>query len=322
MTTEQNFDRFLEEDVNLNKSRIDRIKEAQRVLSEFISNNSVLKAIYNNTIPQGSYRHKTIIKPVGEEANYDVDLLLIFQENKAWEPKDYLIKLADEFRQSGRYSDLTETRGKTRCVTIDYEGDFHVDLVPAIEKDSSFFICNKSTNEFEKSDGDGFASWFDERDSNCHGHLIPSVRLLKYLRDYQGKFDTKSIILTTIVGMCSEGLGSELALPIAFAKILTNVDTYLSQFTEPPTISNPSMPDENFDRHWKNDKDGFKRLKSAINNYAQLASEAIKLQNDQSQIKKWEEVFGNKFGKSLPNSNSNPPFYTSKPITPTAPWFK
>jgi len=43
-----------------------------------------------------------------------------------------LTNLADGFRDSDRYKDITDTNGKTRCVTIDYEGDFHVDLVPIV----------------------------------------------------------------------------------------------------------------------------------------------------------------------------------------------
>jgi hypothetical protein len=45
-------------------------------------------------------------------------------------------------------------------VTIDYADDFHVDVVPSIEIDGRCWIMNRKTNEFEATDGDGYARWF------------------------------------------------------------------------------------------------------------------------------------------------------------------
>ena len=42
---------------------------------------------------------------------------------------------------------------KTRCVYIDYAGDFHLDLVPCITLDEECYICNNKENRFEDADG-------------------------------------------------------------------------------------------------------------------------------------------------------------------------
>ncbi len=298
MDTQTAFENFLDKVVNLNKGRVDRIEEAQRVLSEFVKNQEDFKDLYIDAIPQGSYRQKTIIKPIGDDGAFDVDLLIKLKENLDWSPADYHAKLAAAFKESGRYEDLTDTNGKTRCVTIDYEGDFHVDLVPAVERDGKYYVCNKTTDEFEETDGDGYSQWFEQQDANAGGHLVPVVRLLKYLRDSKGNFDTKSIILTTIAGMQVNPGDSFASTPEALSAILGRMNDYLSRFESAPSILNPAMPGETFDRHWKNDGKGFNDLKAAVGAYADMSSDAISTTDTDEAIERWQELFGDKFAAS------------------------
>lgn len=292
------FEDFLDKKVNLNKGRVDRIEEAERILGEFIAGNAVFKDLYIGTTPQGSYRQKTIIKPQTEDHEFDVDLLVALKSAEGWEPKDYVNKLAAEFRASGRYEDLTDTNGKHRCVTIDYEGDFHVDLIPVLQHPEGKVICNKQTNAYEPTDGDGYARWFDMQNIMAHGHLVHVVRLLKYLRDSKGDFDTKSIILTTIAGMQIGTSGNYATLPQAFATVLADMDTYLSRFAKPPSIQNPAMPGETFDRHWKDEHKAFAMLKESISDYARIARDAMREADPHEAITHWKELFGDSFGES------------------------
>lgn len=299
------FENFLDKVVNLNKGRVDRIEEAQRVLSEFTENQEDFKDLYIDVIPQGSYRQKTIIKPVGDDGVFDVDLLIKLKENPDWSPADYHAKLAAAFKESGRYEDLTDTNGKTRCVTIDYEGDFHVDLVPAVERGGKHYVCNKTTDEFEETDGDGYSQWFEQQDANAGGHLVPVVRLLKYLRDSKGEFDTKSIILTTIAGMQVNPSDSFASTPEALSAILGRMNDYLSQFESAPSVLNPAMPGETFDRHWKNDGKGFSNLKAAVGAYADMASDALSTADMDEAIERWQELFGDEFKNVASENDKN-----------------
>ena len=322
------FENFLDKVVNLNKGRVDRIEEAQRILSEFIQNQEDFKDLYIDTIPQGSYRQKTIIKPVGDGGTFDVDLLIKLKENPDWTPANYHAKLAAAFKESGRYEYLTDTEGKTRCVTIDYEGDFHVDLVPAVERNGKYYVCNKTTDKFEETDGDGYAQWFEQQDVNSGGHLVPIVRLLKYLRDSKKDFDTKSIILTTIAGMQVNASDNFASIPDALSAILGRMNDYLSQFESAPPILNPAMPGENFDRHWKNDGKGFSNLKATISAYADISSDAISTTELGEAVDRWQELFGDGFpsedeggGKS---ANQRPPLPSTGHVIvnrpPAQPW--
>ncbi len=289
------FEGFLENTVNLNPPRFEKVEKAEDTLSEFVKNSDTFKDLYVSTTLQGSARQKTIIKPVGEDDEFDVDLLIMLKENSEWSPAEYHSKLAEIFKNSDRYEDITDTRGKTRCVTIDYNSDFHVDLVPAIERDGQVFIFNKNTDDVEPTDGDGYAQWFEQQDSYASGYLVPIVRLVKYLRDSREDFDTRSVILTTIIGMqvlpddCFESISD------AFVTIMERVDRFLSEHDDAPVVENPAMIDETFDRDWQDDDNkSFKALKRAVSSYAKIASEAASLEE-------WQELFGEKFKEKESN---------------------
>lgn len=157
------FNEFLKDEVNLNQTRLKVAESGIEVIENFLTRNQIFSNNVRTIKPQGSYRQGTIIKPFGEPSDFDVDLLLLLDEFNNWQPKDYLNNLHNEFKKTKRYSELVDRRGKSRCVTIDYESDFHIDIVPAIKINGIFKIMNKNSNEFEDTDGDGYAEWFETK---------------------------------------------------------------------------------------------------------------------------------------------------------------
>lgn len=313
------FEDFLENTVNLNASRFEKIEKAREVLGAFIEESETFKDLYVETTLQGSARQKTIIKPVGADDEFDADLLVTLEENTEWSPADYHANLASLFKDSDRYKDITDTRGKTRCVTIDYNSDFHVDLVPAIERDGQMYIFNKSTDKEECTDGDGYSQWFEQQDAYAGGYLVPVVRLIKYLRDSRNDFDTRSVILTTIIGMQVQSDDQFGSLSEAFVTIMDRLDTFLSTHDDAPTIENPAMSEETFERNWKDDENkSFKALKKAVGTYAESASGAESLVD-------WQELFGDKFkdedgDKSVGVAGAATAYTLGSSFTPNSPW--
>lgn len=326
MDTNDIFRDFLENEVNLGETRYKRIKKAEEALPKFIAGTDNFKELFIGATPQGSFRQKTIIKPVDGKIEFDLDLLIELKENEEWKPKDYLETLSKELKKSGLYKEMTDTKGKNRCVTIDYEGDFHVDLVPAIKRNDQYFICNKKDNNFEKTDGDGYAQWFSAKNKAANNHLVNDVRLIKYLRDKNKDFNTKSIIITTLAGMVVI-MGKHESLPMSFASILSGLHNILDKCNNPPQVTNPAMPEESFERHWKDDKEGFKKFKSAIEVYSRIANRALVLSDDEA-IKEWRKIFGDKFGtltSEEEGGNSSHARKTSSDnfegFAPKSPWY-
>ena len=195
------FESFLRSEVNLNQTRLDRLQNSVNAIENFLAGQATFAPLFLDMVPAGSWAHRTIIKPVGEFDGFDGDVLLYVKENADWQPKDYIEQLYAAFHDSDTYR--TKAQGP-RCVRIDYAGDFHVDVVPYLERYGSHYITNRlepqDEGRFEASDPEAFSAWIDERQRASNGSFVKVVRLLKYLRDYKNTFSCKSIILTTLLG--------------------------------------------------------------------------------------------------------------------------
>ena len=190
----QDFNDFMSDRVNLNPARHRRLQTGARAVSEYLSQNL---PGFRKTERQGSFALKTIIRPVNDH-EFDVDLLAFMDEDADMEPKHYIEKVYRTMKANGNYAD--KVHRKTRCVVVDYAGDFHMDIVPCVERGGGLYICNRQTNEFEPTDGTGFRDWFNGKNEVTHGNLKLVARLLKYLRDHKQTFTAPSVLLTTLIG--------------------------------------------------------------------------------------------------------------------------
>ena len=289
----QFFNDFLGDEVNLNPSRIDKLNDHVKAISEFLSRNL---DFYIKIERQGSYALRTIIKPVRENQGYDADILLYMKDMGKY-PRDYINDLYQCLRGDGVYEE--KARRKTRCVVLDYVGDFHLDIVPCVPwGNGNQKVCNNKTNGFEPTDGTGYRDWFNYKTNITHGNLKRVTRLLKYLRDHKGNFTAKSILLTTLIGnTVRDESDSDLfrTLPDALKIVSNRINGFLQSNLVMPRITNPVLPAEDFTRHWDQEKyDHFRYLFKIYNDKINAAFDAV--EHDDS-IEKWRDVFGDNFGK-------------------------
>ena len=327
MKHNQIFDDFLKDEVNLNQSRIDRLNGHVKAVSEYLAKhlNSHIKVER-----QGSYALGTMIKPVREHQEYDADILLFMQPQKGWEPRDYINTADHCLLENGNYAD--KTRRKTRCVMLDYAGDFHLDVVPCLTGEKGkLYICNHDTNEFEPTDGTGFRDWFNQRNKPTHGNLKRATRLLKYLRDHKGNYTVPSVLLTTLIGNTVRGeldRDSFKSLPDALRTVSNRINDFLQAHPTVPSIANPVLPSEDFTRKWDQKKyENFRRQFQAAND---RINEAYDATESGESIAKWQKVFGDRFGKgrNVKNgsssqtaaSSSTGAATTSVAVTPSRPY--
>jgi hypothetical protein len=237
---------------------------------------------------------------------------------EGWKPKDYLNNLYSEFKASGTYKDLVDRIKKTRCVTIDYSNDFHVDIIPCIYDGDKYYVMNKNSDEFELTDGDGYATWFANKNRITGGNnLIKAVRLLKYWRDIKDRFAIKSILLTTLIGKQIDNNESQdnfADLPTTFKVLFNRLNDYLqiresySKYKDEIT-QNPVLADELFDRHW--DENKYSNFRNNVSKFNTLVNESFEEQDRETSIKKWRKIFGDEFGKEFKfKKNSNPTVIT------------
>ena len=312
----QFFDEFLRDHVNLNPARLDRLNRSVKAVTEFLSKH--LES-YVGVEPQGSYGLKTIIRPVKDGQEYDADIQLHMKYQKDKEPKAYIQELYKCFRGNGNYKD--KVHRKTRCVYLDYAGDFHLDVVPCVTKpDGSKWVCNRETNGFERTDGTGYREWFNNRTRITHGNLKRVTRLLKFLRDHKGNFTAKSILLTTLIGLTvyGENDGDNFkTVPDALKTVSNRINDFLQDNETMPTIENPVLPEEDFNRHW--DQAKYENFREKFDVYNKRINEAYDAKDHDDSVDKWRSIFGDEFGEKRGNNNSRRDPAVAA-VTPRRPW--
>ncbi|MCY3545124.1 MAG: hypothetical protein OXH22_13965 [Chloroflexi bacterium] len=288
------FREFLRDEVNLNQGRLHRLQVRVRDVNRHLKRN--LHG-YQRIDRQGSYGLDTLIKPVNEDDEYDADIQVVMNPSPDWKAKDYLDALRDTLAENHNLADKI-TIG-TRCITLDYAGDFHLDVVPRVTRQDGHFICNREKNCFEKTDGTGYRNWFSEQSRITKVNLKRAVRLLKFVRDRQDNYVAKSILLTTLAGEAihSSDRGEEAVRTVAntLTTILTRMDRYLQRHEAMPEITNPAMPSENFNRHWTQDR--YTYFRERVHSHAQIAQEALQSPSIEESIRKWRRLLGDDFGK-------------------------
>ena len=298
----QFFNDFLKNTVNLNQSRIDQLDSHADAIENFLNDN--LDSC-EKMEPQGSYGLETVIKPVKDTQEFDADLVLYMTHEDGKERKEYLRDLYKCFRSNKIYKDKVSR--KTRCVTVNYAGDCHVDVVPCVTMDDgSMYVCNRKTNKFEPTDGAGYKNWFNEKSSITNGHLKRATRLLKFLRDHKTTFTAKSILLTTLIGVevyDEEEEDSEnfKNVPTALQTISNRIAAFLQDNVVMPEIKNPALADENFNRHW--DQKKYENFRESFCRYNEKINEAVDEQDHNKSVKKWREIFGDDFGQEKIENN-------------------
>ena len=300
----QQFAEFLRDEVNLNQSRLDRLETSVGAVNDYLKDNL---PGYQTMDKQGSYALGTLIKPVDDNDEYDADIQIVMNPNPKWEAKDYVHAINQTLAGNKNYVD--KLRLKTRCVTVDYAGDFHLDVVPRVTINGKHCVCNRIDNKFEETDGTGYRDWFNGKNRITGGNLKRVVRLLKHLRDHKNSFTAKSILLTTLAGnaikVSDEGTAAVSTVAGTLETVLSRMNDYLQQHPNMPIIKNPVLPTEDFNRHW--DQRRYANFRNRVQSYAQTAKQAKAEPSAEKAIKLWQDLFGDKFGKSSSSGGGGSP---------------
>ena len=283
------FANFLCGNINLNPRRLDRLRTSVGDVTNHLQQD--LRG-FQGVDRQGSFALGTIIRPIREHDGYDADIQVVMNPDIYGQPEDYLNALKDSLLNNHNFAD--KVRPGTRCVTLDYAGDFHLDVVPRITTADSHFIFNWETGLREEPDGTGYRDWFRNQSGITKHHLVRVVRLLKFLRDHQGNYEIKSILLTTIAGMSiqEEDRGTENVRTIAdtLTTVLERLNEFLQQHPTVPYIANPALPSEDFIRHWREPQYGI--FKDRVRAYAERAREALDSPSVEESVRLWRRLFG------------------------------
>lgn len=295
------FESFLKQEVNLDQGRIDRLQGHVDAVESFLGSAETFEDIFLDLIPAGSWAHRTIIRPVQANDEFDADVLMLVEEQPEWVPADYIQKTYEVFRSSATYRE--KVHRKTRCVRVQYANAFHIDVVPYVERHDRHFITNRHEPEegvgrFELSNPEAFTDWIEERQRLTNGTFIKVLRLIKYLRDFKNTFDCKSIILTTLLGEQINSARASLDphrysdTPSTLVHVMEDLAAALP--VSMPAVMDPAETGDNFtDRYggtWN-----YANFRARIRGYAGVLRLAYDEPDRDASIREWRRVFGDEF---------------------------
>ncbi len=305
------FNTFLKDAVNINDTRLAELRTRVDAVYSALKSDAVIGDMVINKIPQGSWPHRTIIRPrAGGE--FDADFLLVMSEQGDWSPSQYPNAVYAALGRSPHHKDMPRGRS-ARAVHLDYapQDDIgcHLDIVPYLTLgDGRTVIVDRDIDDWEETDPEGFTDWMRERDDITGGRFRQVVRLLKYVKRERGSFNgVRSVVLTVIAGMQVDenrqlnDLGHYEDLPTAFHNIVQDLNTWLQQNVTKPSVPNPGGgTGVTFDHRWTQET-----YSNFRGRFAKLAEdvEAAFRADSASSVEAWQEVFGGAF---------NPPGATPK----------
>ena len=285
MESKQNIDKMLRKiakEIEISKTEYEKAVKSYNAVGTFIDNNIPQYDI--KVVPQGSFRLGTVIKPITDKDEYDIDLVAII-DHKFLNAKELKNIVGDALKTSDRYSEKL-VEGK-RCWTIEYSesSKYHMDILPTMMSDT--YSTNKeltmthkedekSDYEFRQTNPEAYYDWFVERMEEERKRLkeeyavrnkleivdVPeyeikttlqvAIQILKRYRDIKFKEtpDIKpiSIILTTLMAKVYTGKESVYELIEKFSK------EYMMHIEKDENgniiIRNPVNENENFADKW------------------------------------------------------------------------
>jgi len=310
MQLADHFDVLLRDTVNLSQFKLDTLDSRVTTIYAALKGDPELGPYVRDKIPQGSWAHRTIINPVGDN-EFDADFMLLLDENPDWSasPKTYIEEVYAALHRHSVYGGMPHSR-KCRCVRLAYANSCHVDIVPYLKlAGGRQVIVNRDDDEWEDTDPEGFTAWMRERDQIAGGNLRRVIRLMKYLRDHKNSFTgTRSVILTTLLGEQVSAVkklfdtGYYNSTPTALVHIVSDLDAWLQARPFKPSIPDPSGSGVTFDHRW--DQTTYAYFRDRIHAHAAEMQDAYDEPDKDASVRKWQAIFGDGFTAPAPRNST------------------
>lgn len=153
----------LANELNITTTMLERAETAYTALGDYIkqTNQDWDVSVY----PQGSFELGTVVKPLNEDEQYDVDLVVLVKK-PFLDAQNLRLSIRDLLQQHGRY--VGKIEDKKPCIRIQYadSAQFHMDI--ACAKESPMLDTNIDISRFDESNNyyydisnpKGYVKWF------------------------------------------------------------------------------------------------------------------------------------------------------------------
>lgn len=292
MTTAQMTEEFLRkivETISISERMDEKARKSYQAVGKWLGDG--LDKYDVMIMPQGSFNLGTVVKPISEEDDYDIDLVCLLAKGKMLCLTDSEIKnlVGNRLKDNETYKDKLDDEGK-RCWTLGYE-EFHMDILPCVPKNDIFskkahiteiHLTQKiapSTYVAHYSNPEGYLEWFESRMRDtllqakkgsrrflaCADiEKVPTysvktplqmvVQLLKRHRDIMfAHKDDKAPISILVTTLAAKAYNGETSL----LETLTNISEHMHEGiicnNNHYFVENPAYSGENFAEKWNED---------------------------------------------------------------------
>lgn len=240
--------------------------------------------------PQGSFRLGTVIRPISNNDEYDIDIVCTLKNIHKEETTQDRLKqgVGDALKKR---DDLVKILSSSRrCWTLDYPHQFHMDILPSILNNerppTGILLTDTELKNWQKSNPKAFSEWFynqmrvafqetrvllaksigadveDVPEWQVKTPLQRVIQLLKRHRDIyfmtDGDNKPASIIVTTLA---ARAYRNQVNVYEALTEIVGEIESNWGKadFVEKRNghwwVANPVDPDENFADKWNENPD-------------------------------------------------------------------
>src|SRR5690606_23352304 len=139
---------------------------------------------YNPRIlPQGSFMLGTIIKPINDEDDIDIDLVCkLSGKPSRWTQKHLKDAVGDRLKDHSTYEKMIEDDdGGRRCWTLEYSDDanYHMDILPSISDKNFTVLLSEPFNNTQHIDTNKLAIRITDRKEYNYSTETDTERWMK-----------------------------------------------------------------------------------------------------------------------------------------------
>ena len=133
------------EGLDITETQFNNLVRSYNAVGKYLEEDDSFKAYRPVVTPQGSLRLGTIIQPITEDGDIDVDLVYRLNGKfPIWTQKDIKQLVGKRLKDHGIYSGMLDKEEGRRCWTLLYRQDsdnakerYHMDILPSVS-DSEF----------------------------------------------------------------------------------------------------------------------------------------------------------------------------------------
>lgn len=330
MATQSQFKKFLQ-DIEPSSTTKANARTAHTNLRKSLREDKDFKDHHVGTFLSGSYKRDTAIRPRVKDGNTDrpdVDIIVVTKHTLSDKPAEVLDLLYRTLKK--KYSNM---RLQARSVGIE-TSNADMDVVPIIAPngmDGTLYIPDRKLEEWLVTNPPGHTQWTTNVNKSSNGMFKPLVKLMKWWRKENRTVNKrpKGFVIEVITADCAnlvetqyadlflgtlEGIVSKYALAILLEQV--------------PCIPDPAVPGNSVTDGMT--FEAFKGFYNKAKAHAKLGREAQVEEDEKEALKKWREIFGDRFpapvkseskAASLLSSAAIPGglSFPDKPITPRRP---